>query len=88
MVDRCGGQPGLDQLDSSAVDYLVVRGGRDGHGPAEVMGDADSHASNLTMAGEWDTVPTTPDTARGWIRATLTPALVSGGSPRTSRNGP
>ena len=44
VVDRRRRQARFDQLDPPAVDDLVIRRGRDGHGPAEVMGDAETHA--------------------------------------------
>ena len=46
MVDRRRRHAGLDQLDPPAVHDLVVGRGRDGHGPAEVMGDAETHATD------------------------------------------
>jgi hypothetical protein len=33
----------LDQLDPSTVDDNVVGGGRDGHGPTEVVRDPETH---------------------------------------------
>ena len=44
VMDRRGGPPGLEQLDASAVHDFVVGVGRDGDSPAEVVGDAETHA--------------------------------------------
>ena len=46
MVNGCGRQPGLDQLNSPTVDHLEVRRCGDRHGPAEVMSDPDAHSWN------------------------------------------
>ena len=46
MVDRCRRHTGFDQLDSPTVHDLVVRRGDNGHCPAEVMGDAETHATD------------------------------------------
>jgi len=46
MVDRRGRQIRLEQLDPPTVDDCVVRRRRDGHGPAEVMGDPKTHATD------------------------------------------
>ena len=43
VVDRRRRHPGLDQLDPPTVDDLVIRRGRDRHGPAEVMSDPETH---------------------------------------------
>ena len=43
VVDRRRGQIGFDQLDPSSVDHLVVDVRGHGHGPAEVVGDPESH---------------------------------------------
>ena len=50
VVDRRRRHTGLDQLDPPTVHDLVVRRGRDGHGPAEVMGDAEAHATDSARA--------------------------------------
>jgi hypothetical protein len=46
VVDRCRRHTGLDQLDPPTIHDGVVRRRSDGHGPAEVMGDAETHATN------------------------------------------
>ncbi len=51
VVDRRGRHAGLDQLDPPAVHDPVVGRSRDGHGPAEVMGDAQAHAAESAAAG-------------------------------------
>jgi hypothetical protein len=45
VVDRRRRHTGLDQLDPPTIHDLVVRRGRDSHRPAEVVGDAEAHAS-------------------------------------------
>jgi hypothetical protein len=50
VVNRCGRNTGLNQLDPPTVHDPVIRRGRDGHGPAKVMGDAKAHASILPFA--------------------------------------
>ena len=50
VVDRCYRHTGFDQLDPPTVHDLVVRRGGNGHGPAEVMGDAETHATDSGRA--------------------------------------
>ena len=69
VVDRRRRQTGLDQLDPPTVHDLVVRRGRDGHGPAEVMGDAEAHAT--------DSAQRAPPTARRGPTASGLVGLVS-----------
>jgi hypothetical protein len=49
VMDRRGRETGLDQVDPPTVHDLVVRRSRDGHGPAVVMGDAESHAADSAI---------------------------------------
>ena len=44
VVDGRRRQAGLDQVDPPTVSDAVVRRGRDGDGPAEVVGDSETHA--------------------------------------------
>jgi len=46
VMDRSGRKIGLDQLDPPPVDDLVICRGRDGHGPTEVMRDAETHGAD------------------------------------------
>ena len=50
VMDRRGGQPGLEQIDASAVHDFVAGGCRDGDGPAEVVGDAEAHSADYACA--------------------------------------
>ncbi|MFN2506776.1 MAG: hypothetical protein ABR540_21615 [Acidimicrobiales bacterium] len=43
-MDRRRRHAGFDQLDPPTVHDLVVGRGRDCHGPAEMMGNAQAHA--------------------------------------------
>jgi hypothetical protein len=54
VMDRCRGQAGFDQLDPPTVNDLVIS--RRGHndGPAEVVGDAESHANDSASGGRSD----------------------------------
>ena len=47
VVDRCRRHSGLDQLDPPTIHDPEVRRGCDGHGPAEMMRDAQTHAFDL-----------------------------------------
>lgn len=53
MVDRCRRHSGLDQLDPSTVDDLMVGRGGDSHGPSEMMRDAKTHAIESTSRHGW-----------------------------------
>ena len=50
VVDWCSRHAGLDELDPPAVDDLVVGRRRHRHGPAEMMGDAQTHATDSARA--------------------------------------
>ena len=50
VVDRRGRHAGFDQLDPPAVHDLVVGRRGDGHGPAEVMRDPQTHAEDYAVA--------------------------------------
>ena len=47
VVDRRGRHSWFDELDSSSVDNAVVCRSRNDHGPAEMVGDAETHAAIL-----------------------------------------
>ncbi len=49
MVDWCSRHAGFDKLDPPAVHDLVVDRRRDCHGPAEMMGDAQTHATDYAL---------------------------------------
>ena len=49
VVDRCRRQAGFDQFDPPAVDDLVVRRRRHGDGPAEMIGDAQTHVDPIII---------------------------------------
>jgi hypothetical protein len=44
VMDRGRGQVGVEQLDPSTVDHLVICGSGHDDGPAEVVSNADAHA--------------------------------------------
>jgi hypothetical protein len=46
-VDRCRRQAGLNQFDPAAVDDLVVARSRHSHGPAQVVGNAETEAVHV-----------------------------------------
>ena len=72
VVDRRRRHAGLDQLDPPPVHDLVVGRRRDGDGPAEMIGDAQTHAAGHAVADA-------AASARAASRAAV--AGGSGGSP-------
>lgn len=49
VVDGGGRQSWFDQLDSSSIDNVVVCRSRNDHGPAEMVGDTETHAAILPL---------------------------------------
>ena len=85
VVDRRRRHAGLDELDPSAVDDLVVRRGCDRYGPAEVMGDAEPHGTHCAStvpngchhAPSECLQPIGASAARTWCPQTLRRPIVS-----------
>ena len=69
VVDWRSRQAGLDQFNPPSIHHLVVGRGRDGHSPAEVMGDSETHATDCA----WTRGTGCPCIA-GWVPPVTLPA--------------
>jgi hypothetical protein len=68
MMNRRGGKAGLDQLQPPTVHYLMIVRGRHGHGPAEMVGNAEVHVPIMSWRSGslLRRKPDSPSSVRTW----------------------